>query len=63
MRVLVLGGDGYLGWSTALHFSESGDDVLIVDNYLKRKIAKEAHAEALLPPPLHFPIESTSLKR
>ena len=53
MRVLMLGGDGYLGWSTALHFSHAGDDVLAVDNYLKRSIAKTSRAEALLElPPL-----------
>ena len=48
MRVLILGGDGYLGWSTALHFSNAGDDVLVVDNYLKRSIAKASRSEALL---------------
>ena len=32
MRVLVLGGDGFCGWPTALHLSARGWDVLIVDN-------------------------------
>lgn len=36
MRILILGGDGYLGWSTALHLSASGYDVVIVDNFWKR---------------------------
>ena len=29
MRILVLGGDGYLGWPTAMHFSRRGGDVLV----------------------------------
>ncbi len=37
MKVLVLGGDGYLGWPTAMHFSNAGHDVMIVDNMIKRR--------------------------
>jgi UDP-sulfoquinovose synthase len=37
MRVLVLGGDGYLGWPTAMHFSKLGHEVLLVDNLSKRQ--------------------------
>lgn len=48
MRVLILGGDGYLGWPTAMHFSALGHDVLVVDNYLRRRIAKETHSEPLI---------------
>ena len=33
-KVLVLGGDGYLGWSTALSLSKD-NEVMVVDNYLK----------------------------
>ena len=36
MRVLILGGDGYLGWPTAMHFSSRGHEVHVVDNYLRR---------------------------
>jgi UDP-sulfoquinovose synthase len=54
MRVLILGGDGYLGWPTAMHFSARGDDVLVVDNFLKRRWELEEGIEPLLPvPPLH----------
>ena len=42
MRILILGGDGYLGWPTAMHFSRRGHEVHAVDNYLRRR----AHAEA-----------------
>lgn len=54
MRVLVLGGDGYLGWPTAMHFSARGDDVAVVDNFAKRQWEMEEGIEPLLPiPPLH----------
>jgi NADPH-dependent 2,4-dienoyl-CoA reductase/sulfur reductase-like enzyme len=29
MRIMVIGGDGYLGWPTALHLSQRGHDVAI----------------------------------
>lgn len=41
MRVLVLGGDGYLGWPTAMHFSNNGHDVMVVDNGSKRQLEQE----------------------
>ena len=47
MRILVLGGDGYLGWPTAMSFADSGHDVLAVDSYLRRKIASETNSDAL----------------
>lgn len=37
MNILILGGDGYLGWPTAMYFSARGHDVTVVDNYLRRK--------------------------
>jgi hypothetical protein len=36
MRVLILGGDGYLGWATAMSFSRLGFEVAVVDNYFRR---------------------------
>ena len=51
MRILILGGDGYLGWPTALHFSQAGHEVTIVDNFAKRKIALEEGVEPLFPIP------------
>lgn len=54
MKILILGGDGYLGWPTALHFSKRGDEVCIVDNFAKRRIELENGIEPLLPiPSLH----------
>jgi UDP-sulfoquinovose synthase len=49
VRVLVLGGDGYLGWPTALHLSESGYEVGVVDNYLRRRYDEELGVQSLVP--------------
>jgi UDP-sulfoquinovose synthase len=49
MRILILGGDGYLGWPTAMHFSRRGHEVLVVDNYLRRRAVAEMGAESLTP--------------
>jgi len=51
MKVLILGGDGYLGWPTAMRFAATGHEVTVVDNYLRRIIAEETNSEALLPTP------------
>jgi UDP-sulfoquinovose synthase len=37
MRVLILGGDGYLGWPTAMRFSARGHEVSVVDNFSRRR--------------------------
>jgi UDP-sulfoquinovose synthase len=49
MRVLVLGGDGYLGWPTALHLSENGHDVAVLDNLARRGYDDELGVESLVP--------------
>jgi len=49
MRVLVLGGDGYLGWPTALHLSARGHQVGIVDNFARRGYDHELGAGSLVP--------------
>jgi UDP-sulfoquinovose synthase len=51
MRVMILGGDGYLGWPTAMAFRSRGHEVCVVDNYLRRKIAAETNSDALMPNP------------
>ena len=51
MRVLILGGDGYLGWPTAMDMAARGHDVCAVDNYLRRNMAQETSSEALVPAP------------
>src|SRR5688572_23188286 len=49
MRVLVLGGDGFCGWPTALHLSARGWDVGIVDNLSRRNIDTELEVQSLTP--------------
>ncbi|WP_116199344.1 NAD-dependent epimerase/dehydratase family protein [Amycolatopsis circi] len=49
MRVLVLGGDGYLGWPTALHLSDKGHEVAVLDNFARRRYDVELGAESLVP--------------
>ena len=49
MRILILGGDGYLGWPTAMHFSKRGHEVHVVDNYLRRRAHEEAGTDSLTP--------------
>jgi UDP-sulfoquinovose synthase len=49
MKILVLGGDGYLGWPTALHLSEVGHDVAVADNFSRRGYDYEIGVESLVP--------------
>jgi UDP-sulfoquinovose synthase len=49
MRILVLGGDGYLGWATSMYFSNRGHEVWAVDNYLRRAAHVEAGTDTLVP--------------
>jgi UDP-sulfoquinovose synthase len=49
MDILVLGGDGFCGWPTALHLSAAGHDVTIVDNLSRRRIDEELGLESLTP--------------
>jgi UDP-sulfoquinovose synthase len=48
-RVLVLGGDGYIGWPTAIHLSAAGHEVAIADNFVRRAYDEELGAESLVP--------------
>lgn len=47
MRVLILGGDGYLGWPTAMHLCAEGHEVAVVDNYLRRRLCREEDVDPL----------------
>ncbi len=49
MRILVLGGDGYLGWPTAMYLSQHGHTVAVLDNFAKRRWELELNVEPLLP--------------
>src|SRR5579863_295870 len=49
MRIAVLGGDGYCGWATALHLSNRGHSVAIVDNFIRRQWDFELGVQTLTP--------------
>ncbi len=51
MRVLILGGDGYLGWPTAMYLSRQGHEVAVVDNYFRRRACTELNCEPLVAVP------------
>ena len=40
-HILILGGDGYLGWPTAMFFSARGYEVTVVDNHFRRNVGDE----------------------
>jgi UDP-sulfoquinovose synthase len=49
MRIMVLGGDGYLGWPTAMYLSAQGHDVSVVDNGVRRQYDEELGSGSLIP--------------
>ncbi len=58
MRVMILGGDGYLGWPTAMYLSNKGHDVAVVDNMLKHYWEAEIGVEPLAQiRPLHVRVK------
>jgi UDP-sulfoquinovose synthase len=57
MRIMVLGGDGYLGWPTAMYLSARGHDVAVLDNGVRRQYDHELGSGSLVP------IESLATRR
>ena len=55
-KVIVFGGDGYLGWPVSMFLAKLGYKVLSVDNYDKRKISKKLNIKPI------FPISSLELR-
>jgi UDP-sulfoquinovose synthase len=49
MKILVLGGDGYCGWPTALYLSNRGYEVGIVDDFSRRHKDYELGTGSLTP--------------
>ena len=50
-NIVILGGDGYLGWPTAMKFSHDGHDITVVDNYFRRNACTELDVGMLYPLP------------
>ena len=54
-KVLILGMDGYLGWSLAMSLSKRGHTVFGMDNFLRRKMVQEVKSESAIPiHPMHI---------
>jgi UDP-sulfoquinovose synthase len=49
MKVLVIGGDGYCGWATALYLSNRGYEVGILDSLVRRHWDLELGVDTLTP--------------
>ncbi len=49
MKVLVIGGDGYCGWATALYLSNRGHDVGIMDSLVRRHWDNKLCVDTLTP--------------
>ncbi|EFA71178.1 MAG: hypothetical protein RLZZ29_2017 [Cyanobacteriota bacterium] len=49
MKVLVIGGDGYCGWATALYLSNRGHEVGILDSLVRRHWDNTLGVETLTP--------------
>ena len=49
MKVLVIGGDGYFGWATALYLSNRGYEVGILDSMVRRHWDLKLQVETLTP--------------
>jgi UDP-sulfoquinovose synthase len=49
VRVLIVGGDGYCGWATALHLSRRGHAVSIMDNFVRREWDRQLGVQTLTP--------------
>ncbi len=49
MKIIVVGGDGFCGWPTALHLSSLGHEIVIVDNLSRRNIDNELETNSLTP--------------
>jgi UDP-sulfoquinovose synthase len=47
MKILILGGDGFCGWPTALRLSKGGYEITIIDNLSRRKIDKELKSNSI----------------
>jgi UDP-sulfoquinovose synthase len=49
VKILILGGDGYLGWPTAMYLANRGHDVAVVDSFHRRLWDHELGADTLIP--------------
>jgi UDP-sulfoquinovose synthase len=62
VRILILGGDGYLGWPTSMRFARLGHEVHAVDNYLRRYAHAEAGTDSLTPIAASLPERASAFR-
>lgn len=48
-NIIIFGGDGFCGWPTSLYLSKNGYNVIIVDNFARRKTDIELGCRSLTP--------------
>jgi UDP-sulfoquinovose synthase len=62
MNICIIGGDGYLGWATALYLSARGHRILIIDSMIKRLWEKQCEVAPIMPvPPLRERVKSWAM--
>ena len=49
MKVLILGIDGFVGWTLALHLANKGHKVSGIDNFNRRKWVKSMQSQSVIP--------------
>ena len=48
MRIMILGADGYLGWPTSVDLSFKNHELLLIDNFTKKKLLAEYNRQPLV---------------
>ena len=49
MKVMIMGMDGYLGWTLSMYLAERGHEVSGIDNMLRRKMVAEIGSQSITP--------------
>jgi len=49
VKVIVAGGDGFIGWPLAIALAQAGFHVLILDNFTRRTLVREVGSDSLVP--------------
>jgi len=49
MNVMIMGMDGYLGWTLSMYLAERGHEVSGIDNMLRRKMVAEIGSQSITP--------------
>jgi UDP-sulfoquinovose synthase len=48
MKIMILGADGYLGWPTSVDLASQDHDLLLIDNFTKKKLLKQYKRKPLV---------------